>query len=222
MTGRRWTGRSRRSRRSRPASRPSMARCPARASTAAAAPPDRQPIAHRCSLFKQRPGSTREASGDGCSTARQSPRTSCRSDQKKKGALSVCCARSHLDRTCRPGIRSRRVRGGRTVGRMSRTEERSRLRRRPLVVPRYVVNHSDGCLDAFHAPKQRLPSRAEGERQGGQMNAAATIAPAPQHLRALARANEVRLRAQSSSVRWRRARSLPRTSSSNARGRPPR
>src|SRR5205085_8714013 len=29
--------------------------------------------------------------------------------------------------------------------------------------------------------------------QGGQMNAAATIAPAPQHLRALARANEVRL-----------------------------
>jgi hypothetical protein len=29
--------------------------------------------------------------------------------------------------------------------------------------------------------------------QGGQMNAAATIAPAPQHLQALARANEVRL-----------------------------
>jgi hypothetical protein len=37
------------------------------------------------------------------------------------------------------------------------------------------------------------PPEDEEGRQGGQMNAAATIAPAPQHLRALARANEVRL-----------------------------
>jgi hypothetical protein len=34
---------------------------------------------------------------------------------------------------------------------------------------------------------------AEEGSAGGQMNAVATIAPAPQHLRALARANEVRL-----------------------------
>jgi hypothetical protein len=78
---------------------------------------------------------------------------------------------------------------------MSRIEERESFEETParrsgahVVIPagsiprQRSVTHNTRC--------RRL---AEDASAGGQMNAAATIAPAPQHLRALARANEVRL-----------------------------